>query len=93
MPKSDLHTINHGSGYRYKVVEEVETPPVVTTKIRLLVDANYRATGKFSGRGYLFQGAGSVNDVEQIDVEWFLSLRRAKGCCGGGGGNPIFELA
>lgn len=70
-------------------VEEKKENPVV--QIRLLIDANYTVTGKFSGMEYLFRGAGSVKDVDERDVEYLLSLRQGKGCCGGGGGGNIFE--
>jgi len=74
---------------------EVTKAPVGNSdvKIRLRIDSNYKVTGKISGREYLFAGAGSVLDVDERDVEWILTLRRGKGCCGGGGANAIFELA
>ena len=76
-----------------RVVEKVEVPKPTTRKVRLRIDSNYKVTGKNSGQSYLFAGAGSVQDVEETDVEFLLSLRRNKACCGGGGGNALFELA
>lgn len=79
-----------------EAVEKVDvqkTPTVNTVKIRLRISSNYKVVGKNSGQNYLFQGAGSTQDVEETDVEYLLSLRRNKSCCGGGGGNAIFELA
>lgn len=64
-----------------------------TVRIRVRVDANYKVTGRYSGQEYLFRGAGSEVDVDKEDVEILLELRQNKGCCGGGGGNAIFELA
>lgn len=64
-----------------------------TVSVRLRIDANYKVTGKGSGQGYLFAGAGSTQDVDERDVEWLLELRRGKACCGGGGESPLFELA
>jgi len=63
--------------------------------VRLLIDSNVKVTGKYSGRNYLFSGAGSVQDVDQIDVEWLLERRQGgRQCCGGGAtGNVVFELA
>ena len=64
-----------------------------TVRIRVRVDANYKVTGRYSGQEYLFRGAGSEVDVDKEDAETLLELRQNKGCCGGGGGNPVFELA
>jgi len=75
---------------------EVPEPPVAPTKkLRLMIDSNLKITGKFSGRSYLFNGAGSVQDVEETDVEWLLERRQGgRQCCGGGAtGNVVFELA
>ena len=78
-----------------ETVRVPEPPPVVTQKLRLLIDSNVKVTGKYSGRNYLFSGAGSVVDVDQIDVEWLLERRQGgRQCCGGGAmGNVVFELA
>jgi len=79
-------------------VEEVptanyNTASSETVRLRIRVDANYKVVGRYSGQEYLFRGAGSEVDVEKNDVDYLLELRQGKGCCGGGGGNAIFELA
>lgn len=83
--------------HRIRNVErvKVEIPEVVFKKLRLLIDSNVKVAGKYSGRNYLFSGAGSVQDVDQIDVEWLLERRQGgRQCCGGGAtGNVVFELA
>lgn len=91
MPKYNLHSVDKEKDPVEKVEVEPAEPKMI--RVRLRIDANYSVTGKFSGRGYLFRGAGSVNDVDDRDVEFLLSLRQGKGCCGGGGGNALFELA
>jgi hypothetical protein len=99
MPKHNLHTVKPTEEPVEKPVEKpiekifVEPDVPTTAPMRLRIDANYKITGKFSGREYLFRGAGSVQDVDKRDEEWLLSLRRGKGCCGGGGDNAILELA
>lgn len=70
----------------------VEAPQSETVSLTLRVDANYKVTGRSSGQSYLFSGAGSTLDVNKQDVEFLLNLRQGKGCCGGGDGNPIFQL-
>jgi hypothetical protein len=79
--------------------EEVDAP-VVSTKagtkrLALQIDAKYKVTGKYSGQEYLFNGAGSVNDVNEKDVQWMLDLRQgSRQCCGGSPeGNIVFRLA
>ncbi len=90
MQKHNLHSVKDK-----EPIEKIEVKPSVPkmVRVRLRIDANYSVTGRFSGREYLFRGAGSVNDVDNRDVEFLLDLRQGKGCCGGGGGNALFELA
>ena len=75
-------------------VETVKVPKPVFNYRRVVsgLDAKLYVTGEYSGREYLFDGAGSVVDVDTRDVEWLLEKRQAKGCCGGGGETPIFYL-
>jgi len=63
-----------------------------TILIRSRLDAKYKTTGSVSGRPYVFNGAGSIVDVDKRDVDEFLSRRRRKGCCGGSSPNSLFEL-
>ncbi len=69
-------------------------PKSKTIKVAIGIDARMKVTGKYSGQEYLFSGAGSVQNVEEIDVEWLLSKRQGgRQCCGGGeDGNIIFRL-
>ena len=96
MQKHNLYSVKEEKTDRLdKPVEKIAVKPAETktVRVRLQIDANYNVTGKFSGRGYLFRGAGSVNDVDERDVEFLLGLRQGRGCCGGGGGSALFELA
>lgn len=89
MPKHNLR------GVRKVEVVAVPVPEVKLVKVRLLIDSNVKVIGKYSGRNYLFSGAGSVQDVDETDVEWLLERRQGgRQCCGGGEtGNVVFELA
>lgn len=93
MPKHNLRNV----GKNVEVVA-VPAPPVSEVsfiKLRLLIDSTVKVTGVYSGRNYTFSGAGSVQDVEETDVEWLLKRRQGgRQCCGGGEtGNVVFELA
>jgi hypothetical protein len=68
--------------------------PVELRKVRSLIDARIKVTGKFSGQDYLFPQAGAVQDVDARDVEWLLAKRQGeRQCCGGTErGNKVFEL-
>lgn len=72
-------------------------PPPVPEEVALVcqIDAKVKVEGMYSGREYIFDGAGSVVNVDQRDVEWLLSKRQGgRQCCGGtGGGNVVFKLA
>lgn len=79
------------------VVEFIQPPrlPIFdTVSIVLMIDAKVKITG-ISGREYLFNGAGSTQDVDERDVESLLEKRQGRRqCCGGtGDGNIVFELA
>ncbi len=74
-------------------VEEVHVPKPETTKIVSALDAKTTVIGKYSGRNYLFDGAGSIQDVDNRDVEWLLEKRQGRQCCGGGEGATLFHLS
>lgn len=78
----------------YRVVDEAPLRRIKEpeTKIRSRLDAKLKIQSPYSGREYVFDGAGSVQDVDKEDVNWLLEKRRNKGCCGGGGEGAIFEL-
>ena len=86
------HSVPSVGSLSLKPVEKVWIEESNTVRLRLSIDANYKVTGRNSGQEYLFRGAGSEVDVKKEDVEFLLSIRQGKGCCGGGGGNPVFEL-
>ena len=78
-------------------IETVVVPKPEITYVRLVsrLDAKLYVTGKYSGQEYLFDGAGSVVDVDSRDVEWMLAKRQGeRQCCGGDPtGNIVFALA
>lgn len=63
-------------------------------QVQSLIDARIKVTGKYSGQEYLFERAGSVQDVDERDVEWLVSRRQGeRQCCGGTDrGNAMFRL-
>jgi len=66
-----------------------------TIQVRSKVDAIYKTIGALSGRAYVFNGGGSVVDVNREDVDELLSRRKGKGCAGCSGSNVpqyAFEL-
>lgn len=63
-----------------------------TERIRLLIDAKVEITGTVTNTKYLFQGAGSIVEVEREDVNEILNKKRGRSCCGGTSGRNIFEL-
>lgn len=87
MPKHGVRSIE-----RVKVPD----PPVSPTKkMVLLIDSTVKVNGVYSGRSYTFHGAGSVQDVDERDVESLLEKRQGRRqCCGGSPeGNVVFQLA
>jgi len=76
-------------------VQKHSSQHVETTRVVLNIDGKYKVIGKYSGREYLFDRAGSVQDVDNRDVEWMLEKRQGgKQCCGSSEiGNKVFDLA
>lgn len=70
-------------------------PQFKSVKVRLMIDAIFKVENTPSGREYVFPGAGSVQDVDERDVDFLLAKQQGeRRCCGGGvGGNVIFALA
>lgn len=60
------------------------------TKLCLLRDEKLTITGHTSGKIYYFNGAGSIVEVQDEDVDYFLGLR-VGGCCGSPA-SPHFEV-
>jgi len=59
----------------------------------LLKNTKYKITG-VSGKAYIFDGAGSVLQVNSEDVKILMKKNenRPKSCCGGASPGKIFEL-
>lgn len=99
MPKHNLHAIED-RGYE-SVVEKYAPEPTESefstakVQVRLMIDAKVSVTGYVTGNSYVFNGAGSVVDIDETDVENLLEKRQGgRQCCGGTGfGNQMFSLA
>lgn len=83
------------SKYSSVKVEEVIPEPSeqVSVRLQLQIDAKVSVTG-VSGKKYVFNGAGSIVDVDEMDAEYLLQKRQGgRQCCGGTGfGNQVFAL-
>lgn len=75
------------STYNYEVKPE-------TVLIQSVFDARLEYTGQITGKQYVWNKAGSVQEVDALDSEILLAKRiGSTGCCGSSqGGNVIFEL-
>jgi len=63
-----------------------------TVSIVCLRDAITKVIGAVTGKIYVFYGGNPVN-IDVRDKDNLLNKKRAKACCGGKGGEPIFKLA
>jgi hypothetical protein len=82
---------------KYPPIEKISPPPeqVETVPVVLMLDAIVTVTGEVSKRVYKFSGAGSIVNVDKLDVEFLLQKRQGgRQCCGGTqDGNQVFALA
>lgn len=63
-----------------------------TVSIRSLIDGKVRLTGTVSGNVYVWDRAGSTQDVDIRDKDEILNKKRGRSCCGGNSGKPLFEI-
>lgn len=98
MPKRNSQSVKKTAE---KTVEQtaVETvsvpkPEYTFTTLEALIDATIYVTGMYSGREYVFAGGGSVQNVDDRDVQWMLEKRQGeRQCCGGTDrGNQVFRV-
>jgi hypothetical protein len=69
----------------------INSETVSEIRVVSLYPSNLFITGP-SGKEYHFPVAGSEVNVLKEDIEYLLSKRFGKPCCGGAGNGPIFEL-
>ena len=95
MSKRNLHSVKEEEDQPVERVVEVKSYKSATVAVQSLIDATIKATGYVTGNSYVFNGAGSVVDVDERDVEQLLEKRQGgRQCCGGTGfGNAVFSLA
>lgn len=100
MSKRNLRSVEKESvnkeDHIYTKVERVEAKAIEykTVLVQLGIDAKVKVTGYVTGNSYLFNGAGSVVDVDERDVQNLLEKRQGgRQCCGGTDyGNAMFSL-
>lgn len=73
-------------------VVNFDLPLPAVQRVVLLKDLTVKIKGPASGKLYVFQGAGSIVDVDIIDVEGLLEKKNPTSCCGVGGPTPYFSL-
>ena len=66
-----------------------------TVQLILLKNVNLKIIGSGTGKEYYFPGAGSVADVDILDVPGFLSKKSGSGCssCSGLKASNYFAIA
>lgn len=65
-----------------------------TTQVQSIFPAKLRYTGATSGKEYIWEKAGDVVSVENVDLDELLTKKvGSKGCCGDNlNGNPVFQI-
>jgi len=70
------------------------TPTITINKINIQsrIESRLQYTGRVSGKSYEWHRAGEIVEVDESDVPELLAKRLGGSqCCGGTGGNLIFE--
>ena len=67
-------------------VKEVKAEKAVSdiTRLMIQIETTYKAIGKFTGKEYVWRGAGNIQSVDRNDAKDFLIKYLRRGCCGAG---------
>lgn len=78
-------------GIRVEETQSLEEPDAY---IRLLKNVKYKIRGQETGKLYVFDGAGTILEVDSDDVDGLMenNENRPTSCCGDKKLGPIFEL-
>ena len=79
----------------YPLEEEKSNDTVsnpVTVKIISLLDAKVKVTGIVTGNLYVWDRAGTAQNVDILDKDDILNKRRGRACCGGNSNTLLFIL-
>lgn len=92
--KSDKIEVRGGKvTLKPELVEEIETRyNIVSVEIRSKIDGIAKLTGTVSGNVYIWNGYGSVQDVDIRDKDEIINKKRGKACCGGDSYTSLFEI-
>lgn len=71
---------------------DFDLPGPVVQQLVLLKDLTLIIRGSVSGNEYRFNGAGSIVDVDERDVEELLRKDSRRSCCGSDQPTPYFSL-
>lgn len=71
---------------------DFDLPAPTVQQLVLLKDVKLIIPGPVTGKEYIFDGAGSVVDVDDIDVPGLLEKKNQRSCCGVGAPTPYFSL-
>lgn len=61
----------------------VDTAYPVVVRLRLLLPARYIVNGSVTGKEYVFNGSGDIQEVDFWDAPALLEKRQKTSCCGG----------
>lgn len=68
-----------------------DEPEFIT--VRLLRDLKVKVIGDVTGREYFFNGAGSIQSIDKLDIDSInRKNRRKQSCCSGAYASPYFEF-
>lgn len=76
-------------------IVESFTEEVILISVVAVYPSILKYTGQETGKSYMWNGAGDVQQVDQRDVPYLLAKRIGnRGCCGAVNkeGNKVFEL-
>lgn len=75
-----------------RILVDFDLPEPVVQQLVLLKNVTLKITGSVSGTLYVFDGAGSVVDVDIRDVDKMMEKNTPTSCCGAGGPTPYFAI-
>ena len=86
------YDVDASSGIKPKKKKLYSAPKRQTVKLQLMKEVKKNVTGRVTGKKYVFNGAGSIVDVDKEDADILINIRRS-GCCPGSvGSSPYFQI-
>lgn len=83
---------NARRSHKIEIIALQEQNEVATVPVRLMKNLIVKVIGGTTGQEYIFNGAGSIVNVDKSDLETIEKKNNNKKACCGGYSTPYFDI-